>query len=55
MADLDPKGDVLKNLELLLDMEIIKNEKDWDVIKALDQQALIESAKKDEGNGKDTK
>ena len=37
MADLDPKDDVLDKLLMLMDYEILKNEKDWGAIKALDK------------------
>jgi hypothetical protein len=47
MADLEPKKDVLDNLELLMNMEILKNEKDWDVIKSVDSK-VIQSGQIDE-------
>lgn len=54
MADLEPKRDVLDNLNLLLDLEILKNEKDWGVIKAVDNEAMMKKCdqKKDDQNEK---
>jgi len=55
MADLEPKRDVLDNLNLLLDLEILKNEKDWGVIKTIDNEVMMrkcDQEKKDDQNEK---
>jgi hypothetical protein len=37
MPTLDPGNEVLSNLEVLLDMEILKREKEWPLLRELDQ------------------
>jgi hypothetical protein len=36
MADPQPSKEILENLQLLIDMELLQDEKDWNVIKSLD-------------------
>ncbi len=48
----DDEKELLKNLDLLMNMDLIQNEKDWDVIQNLDE---AETTDKGNESGEDLK
>lgn len=54
MDDQELSEEMLSNLDLLLDMELLANEKDWAVVKKLDETSEAEPGTK-QGEAEDAK
>lgn len=55
MADLEPTKDVLDNLDILMNFEILENEKDWLLIQSMDHMEKNDANDSKSGDEKDGK